>query len=244
MSISPAAEAEHTCLDASVVKISSYVSLDLAQPFGSVIHARFGPFFHEFIGGPLDYGRRVAEGLEITLDEEYSYQGGVLRLGSTILFDDITKLQTIRRFAVWEGQSFSFKTFLHGGSSKDLISVIDKFDISEGAAGIVLSPKPGAAAINRDGTNHLPELDQNVPGMGLLEIGYLSATRARMLPSWEGQRVRGGELFVEDKGTEEMTLLLVGDTSVTRLYPNHWEANEQEILDKFSEVVVGWQPNS
>ncbi len=229
----------HTTLDGNLLELKSHVPLDLTRPFGSVIHARFGPYFQEFIGGQLSYGRQVAESMELVLDEHYSFAGGSLLIGSKIAYDEMTKLESTQLLGVWEGKSFSFKTVLHNAESRDFIPLLSEFSITETDTGIALQPKdPKRVQIERSSTSHGPTLNQNIPGLGLIEVWELTSDLIETLPPWEGKHVPGGELFLEDEDTPDITFVLVGISSFTRLYPNLWEVAELGALELFSELTV------
>ena len=231
----------HTALNGGMVEIDGG-GADLTRPFASFIVARFGSHLQEFGAGRLDFGATVARELEIDLTEEYSYQGGRLRLGSGPWVDLDTKHETVIRIAVWEGTAYSLKTVKYGGRSLDLIALLDQFVISETADGIAMRPtNPHEVRLARIG-GHAPSVVQNVPGVGLLEVAELTPERAKRLPPWAGLPVTGGELFVEnERSRDAKTFLMVGHTAVSRLYPNHWEDEEAAIVDRFSKMKVEWR---
>lgn len=232
---------DYRVIDGSSVSVDFSDDADLTQRFATFSIFDWGSHRQEFAAGTADFGAVVAEHLEIVLDESYSYQGGTLRIGSTILYDEATRISAVRRFGVWEGVNHSLKTLLHHAETADMIALLDQFSIEETPAGITLHPnEPKSTRVVVGGTAHVPRLLQNVPGLGLLEIKQRTPAYARRLPVWSGRRTRGGELFVEDRDSDQMTLLLVGEGVLTRLYPNAAQASEETMIDRFSEGLFRW----
>jgi hypothetical protein len=82
-----------------------------------------------------------------------------------------------------------------------------------------------------------------VPAVGLLEIWQRTAEADVELPPWPGIEVIGGELFVEMKLGGRTLFLLVGETSVTRIYSDE-DVSLNLVTDGLEKVSVGWKTSS
>lgn len=225
-------------LDGSTVEISS--ALDLDRPGAtSFIVARLGNHLQEFGSGDLDFGDFVAEGHGVSFEEEYSFQGGRLRVGRAEKYDTQVKGGYTLRLGVWQGRSSSVKTVIFNGKSADVVSLFDQFTIEETSSGVVMRPARPSVDIVRDG-QHAPDFVKPVPGLGLLDVYALTPDKVRGAPQWGGRRVRGGELFVEiGARREDTTLVLLGRSAFTRIYPDEG-TTESDVVAEASELEVAW----
>ena len=229
--------ARRSSVDGGAVDITG--PADFSRPWASFADIAVGPTLVEIGTGPPDWGFQVAEGAGISLDESYDYRGGTLHLGEQSSTDSVTGLSGTHRLAVWVIEGFSMKT--HGyRDTESLIAFLENFDLEGRADGIVLRPRRASTVSYVRSRTRAPSYVQNVPGVGLIEVKQLTAEKRKASPAWPGASARGGSLYVEDKDTSAWSLLLVGDTAVTRLYPNYWEAPQEEIVDSFSDTAVVW----
>jgi hypothetical protein len=224
-------------LDGGLVTIS--VQGDLDRPWGTYVEYSLGGSIQQFGAGGIDFAATIARELSISLDEQYSFQGGRLRIGSKSEYNPVTRQRELTRIGVWEGWGFSLKAVLYNRSSKDMIGLLERFTVTETPNGLVIDPvRPALAELQRG--QWAPRVAQNVPDLGLISIRERTPEREKRLPKWKGMTVSGGELFVDRRGTAQMTFALAGETAVTRLYPNSWEADVTDILDRFSEAKIDW----
>ena len=228
-----------TALDGGTVELMS--PLDVRRGGAtSFIVVKWANHLQEFGAGELEYGEFVAGVHEIEFSEEYSLQGGRLRIGFGEHYDPQTRASATTALGVWEGTGRALKTVLWEASSQDVIGVFEQFDIAERPTGIVLLPRSPAVSVVRDGA-HAPDVVQYVQGLGLVDVFQLTDEVRRGMPPWAGRRVRGGELFSEDAGPEAvLTLVLAGPSAVARIYPDEG-AVESELLERASELEVSWQ---
>lgn len=106
---------------------------------------------------------------------------------------------------------------------------------------MALQPKVQSGTFYLRSLQKAPQFLLNVPGLGLVEVRHVTAEIRKSLPTWPGAPCSAGMLYIEDKETEDWTLLTVGDTAVSRLYPNYWEVGEQTVVDMFSETTIEWR---
>lgn len=213
---------------------------DLSAPWASFADLAVGDRLVEIGTGPARWGFDVAEGLEIDLAESYSYRNGTLHLGEKTTTDPVTQLSGTYRLAVWVVNGFSMKT--HGyRDTESLIAFLENFELQDRVDGLVLKPRQRSTISYLRSQTRAPSYLQNVPGVGLIEVKQLTPEKRKAAPPWSGAAAKGGSLYVEDKDSSDWTLLLVGESAITRLYPNYWQAPPEEIVDRFSDTVVTWQ---
>lgn len=131
--------------------------------------------------------------------QEYSYEGGTLRLGSSRFFDPaMADPVSGRRFeetqwvADWEGQAYSLFTFhlTQVGEPSDLASWFEHVSIRESREGIAVTPRVGTGLLPVE-TTMTTEIDL----LGVLEIHPKQSVASNSVPAWPGTRVLGGELY-------------------------------------------------
>ncbi|HEX2295838.1 MAG TPA: hypothetical protein VHN37_11065 [Actinomycetota bacterium] len=224
-------------LDASTVEIAGPLDLSLAASAFAVF-SRNGKM-QEFGAGGREFAASVAERLGIELDEEYSFRGHRLRTGRTSRYDPRSRAVEVVRIGVWEGDTHSVQAVVTGGEAADVITLFHEFDFHEDAAGVVVTPRVAgdpAWMISRD---YPPTVAQPVPRLGLIEVAEMTRERARHVPLWGGQKVEGGELFLDDSTPQQPSLLLVGERTWTRIYPRGGTP-EDVIVDMASALTVHW----
>ncbi len=213
-------------------------SLDLTRPTTTFGVATAGSYRQELGAGPRTFGPAVAQDWGVNLTEEYSFQKGTLRIGTVNYTDAVTKVFSIIRIGIWEGEATSLKTTRYDVGSDEMIAVLSEFIFDETEFGLMLSPNPGSS-FSYDLNEKAPMLFKDIPGVGVLEIKRLTKATSRRVPPWEGKQVRGGELFVTDRGSPKMTYLLVSPSALTIIDPD-FERPEEEVVDALSEMTVAW----
>jgi hypothetical protein len=180
-------------------------------------------------------GNEVARLQEILLDEEYAVQGGRLRIGSKRLLE--TGVDSRVHLGVWESQHSSIVASFYGLSVQpvDVIAVFNRFTITERGTSVTLIPRDPMQTAFEDA----PELAKMLPGVGLVIVRKLSPRQAQRLPRWKGTAVRGGELFVGDRGGHHRHLVLVGERTVTTFMPEPDVAID-DVVQRVSELSITW----
>lgn len=102
---------QHVAVDGSTVSID--VQADLSYGFSSYLHAILSGQPQEFGVGPHRWAAELASDDNTIYEQEYSYQGGTLRLGFDVIVDPTNGSTLLRRTAVWEGNSHSMSAFVH-----------------------------------------------------------------------------------------------------------------------------------
>lgn len=225
----------HTALDGEVVEIESSHNLQL--PVSTYVVAAQ----HEFESGPVKFGREVATDFNIhSFDESYAFQSGMLHR-ATRTITDLQGIDTLFSLALWEGTSYSVNTQVAArDGSGTVIQLFDLFAITESDTGLSLTPRAEEASFEDTPRTGL-RMYKLIPGVGTLTIKKKTEGIERTLPSWRGQRVRGGELYRDDAVADDARRLftLVGSSAVTILWPQRI-SREEDILDFLSEVVCNW----
>ncbi|HEX2057844.1 MAG TPA: hypothetical protein VHI71_05695 [Actinomycetota bacterium] len=183
---------------------------------------------------------------DFAFDESYNYQNGQLRIGSAGLDDAYGYELTGRRgghtmwVALWEGARYAVSIIgrYPAPARPDHFAYFNQVVIGEEPDGVVVTARRGGESTEFFGS----ELTKEVPKLGLLTIVDARAATA-MIPSYEGTRVDGGELYVSPDRT---FFLLVGDTAVTIIQPFGedgcgGEMDHPQRLDRAERLVVTWE---
>jgi hypothetical protein len=242
------AEVTHLNLNSSRVVVASD-TVDVSTNATSIYTVLINGYVYEFASNHRDFGVEVGHAQNVTFDEEYSLQRGILKLGSRQDSLPEEELRTIGhlppyRFGTWEGERRSVHTHRYGGDYVDLIAAFNSFQIVETEFGIRLISKSSKAPE----LYHEPSLLKDLGEVGLLQIRELTRERARGLPKHRGTSVRGGELFLDGsvregeelKDCSDITLWLANDSSVTAIMP-HPRISSVELIPRVSEIAVSWQ---
>jgi hypothetical protein len=128
-------------------------------------------------------------------------------------------------------------------ASSGLIALFGMLTITETDQGVTLAPMDANELTLARSGGQQPELVKWVPAVGLLEIWQRTAEADVELPPWPGIEVIGGELFVEMKLGGRTLFLLVGETSVTRIYSDE-DVSLNLVTDGLEKVSVGWKTSS
>lgn len=249
----PTTSATRLALDGSTVQIHSVMRpVDNYTSVGAIDVGLPRRHWQEFIAAPLGFGEEFAlspgTGDGMAFEEEYSFQGGRLRLasGKELVGPDGAEYwergpdgrgrAKPLRIGVWEGQAFSLTTVIRGETSSDLLAVFEMIVITESAIGVTVSTRQRRGHTFVEG----PSVLQDVPELGLLDIADVSDPMVRALPRRKhGTPVRGGELFVAARGEPTMSFLLLGETARTYIIP-HTGIVEQQLVDGSSNLEIGW----
>ncbi|MDQ3381118.1 MAG: hypothetical protein M3546_12515 [Actinomycetota bacterium] len=227
-------------LDGGSVEIDSplgFTTLGATRFLVAQINSRL----QEFGASDLPFGDHVAEATSVSLDEEYSVQGGRLRLGSAEHSEEGFSTRTFQ-LGVWSGNVYCVKTFIYNRPLHELIDVFDAFEIEERGDGVVLTSRRDGVAITTT-VAQVPKVVNNIPGLGLLEVRKLTPSIRNQLPPWQGLHVRGGQLFQESgRGQQEASVILLGASAVTRVYRDPALSDEQfdKFIDRASDLIVTW----
>ena len=229
-----------TALDGATVHLSADQEL---QDVGTTSFAVFdiGGRLQEFGGGPHDFGDVEASRRGVAFSEEYSFQSGRLRIGSVGRRTPTGFPLPPVRLAAWQGRTYSAKTLIYGGTSRDLIGLVNRFSIQEAEQGVVVRPHGPRGPVLVRTAAHAPDVARPVPGIGLLDIAELTPAVAAQVPQWRGHVVPGGEVFVEAPHTDEMTLVFVGESVFIRVYPNAG-VSERKLLQFVEGLSATWTP--
>ncbi len=227
--------ATHTTLDGGRASITS-TDLDLSRDATSsavfVLNSARNQR-SEVTVGTIDFGRQYVLRPGVPLTDAYALQGGTLRVG---VGDGVVNGVCA---VLWEGQKWSATTHLYGGATaRDAIDLFSRFSLSETSDSLIVSPIDQRAAVAEAPARLLKE----VPGLGLVEVNKLTPAQMRLLPSWKGAAVRGGELFVEDEGLPSFSFVLAGQNAVTVIMPRHDDYNRDQdaFIASLSDLTVMW----
>jgi len=224
--------------DGSTVDLAG--ELDFSRPATSLVEVGFPGEMQQFGVGTIGFGEWSAREVGVVaFDQEYAYQGGRFRIGSAVITDDFTRVQTLAHMGVWEGSNFSVKTQQLGGEPTALISLFEQIAIVERELGVELQPKLSGVEVKRTGS-FVPRVLKLVPGLGIVTVRQLSEELVSGLPEWNGYPAAGGELFVLGEG-EGATLVLVGDSAFTSIVPDA-SSLESAVLAGAMGLVAKWTP--
>lgn len=248
----PAENGTFTALDGGEVQVASAFPLGPVTSHVGVRFQKIGIAQAYLVAGAHGLAASLAESPQVAsgmrFDEEYALDGATVRLGwgePQVGPDGVTytewgpdgRLRHARvRMAIWSGGSYELHVLRYSGESDVLLAMFNELVISETTTGVVCAPKDRTATQFVEG----PSVLIDVPGLGLLEVFQLTAPRVKDLPRFAGTSVAGGELFVRARDSEKRHFIMVGDTALTYLMPDHGVTNatlEQGLAD----LTVTWQ---
>jgi hypothetical protein len=222
------------------VKRSTGGESDLCS--GSLAHA-------DWIAAEPDFG-------PVTFRDEYDFQGGRLLIGSgpspktpdgaeyMYIAEDGSTQPVERWLAAWYGNAYSLHAQAEGGPDKaqSLLSLLDQLALVEQSGGLTIKAAGHSAA-----EIYGVAMTQQIPSELLLSVQPLGPDQAKSLPSWEGNRVKGGELFIashethgEEHELDHDYLVLVTDTAVVTGTPLE-AATEASLVAYMSDLEVTWE---
>lgn len=180
----------HQALDGSRFRLDGALPLDGVATSTADVRTVAG--MHQLHAGPVGLGADVAGAAGVgPFAEEFSYEGGTLRIARRKLYDARAQLSDDLLVACWTRARHSLVLHLYNSSTERVLGVLRTLVIDERPDGVVARPTATGGTTFRGPSAVLKQ----VPGLGLLEIRSMSAELARELPSWAGVRVAGGELF-------------------------------------------------
>ena len=200
-----------------------------------------GPPDHSLVvAGDADMGR-------VSFEEEYAFQDGTLRIGWSFLLpegddpdyvseDASGNKHPVRRwFASWEGAHSSFHSQLMGPAESDrLLGFLTRLRFLDTPLGLMMRMGDGGHPVYAGG----PSIVKWIPDVGVVESSPLDAKHTRRPPSWEGTKVRGGELFHAQLSNDAgHYFVLVGRSTISWIIPNEAVATDA-VLDRVSEMIV------
>lgn len=234
----------YVALDGEAVEIDTSLDLGPESCNAGVELRTLSVKYQHLISGPLGFARhyalspRLSDGTQ--LDEEYDFQSGTLWLGSGnqipgedgAFYGDMGTPGRVQ-WAVWEGQNHSLLSFRYTAAGDfDLLAVLHEFELNESPDGLSAIPKRRGDTLYVSG----PKTTVDVPDFALLDARQLTPREAREIPKGRGTSVRGGELFVAHKNDHHKYLVLVGDSTVTNIYP--YEVSDDELMAGIEDLVV------
>lgn len=239
--------ASFRAIDGGTVEIAS-ATLEVGDP-GWTTFSVFSGFgdAQEFGAGNGEFGHELVARDGIGFSENYTLSDGAsFKVGRLVQTDPVLGFTEEVRLGVRFGADSSVKSEVYDGASSDLISMFNAFTVPETLAGAVLVPNdPTVTKISKNSAR-APELNQHVPGLGLLEIVQRTPEQEWQVPTEAGAPVAGGQLYVDETSPAEdddedtqITLLLVGDTALTRIFPDPG-IGESALIAGAGELEVRW----
>lgn len=251
-------EATITSLDGGRVSLSGEgLSLAAAGASRTIVwEGSLGQF--EFSGGDSTYADDIASREGIRLNEKYrTLEGETIRLGDQTVVDPYPSVDARYKVAVWYGLGSTVMTWVPNATSSDALNVVGQFAFFETDSGAVMSARPRSDF--RLGARP-PRVMAYERDLGHIEVFERTAQQDRVLPTTDGAKSEGGDLYVEEKQrshghvhtadgrtlpapeTTDITLLLVAKTSVCRVYNQVASADESALVRKASRLMAEWTP--
>ncbi len=209
----------HRSLDGYRFKISG--DLDLTLPFSSV--ARFavdGRLFELTAGGHGAATGWLGDLGVRGFDDEFSAQGGRLRMAKVTDHDKRVGLTDELLAVVWQGAKFSMFIPMYNAKAADAVRLFELIGVSEHEDGLTVASRNA----KRAGIAEPADVAKEIPGVGLIEITALTKTTARRLPQWSGARLPHGELFRDTLEDLSTYFLLATPTAMVTVLPQDGEA--------------------
>lgn len=195
----------------------------------------------EFASGPRDFAAADAAALGVTLAETYFHQRlGVLRVGSADRVDPGSDLTETVWLGAWEGSRSSLRTVLYSASALEVIALFDTLSIYETAEGVAIEPVDSKRVSFDRTPGHAPCVLHHVPALGLLDVAERTREVERALPRGRGKQVANGRLFSWGTSGAEVSLILLGETTVTRIIPER-DAGESDVIAGVSRLDAAWR---
>jgi hypothetical protein len=237
-------QATHAALDGGRVEIGG-TRLDLGSQPSSIATFLVNGVAQEFTASYREFGKDRAADLGVPFIEEYSFQGGRLRLASGSRAEGYGAADAAIDFVplhlgTWEGAQYSVHTLSYGTFASDLVGIFDQFNIVETARGIRLIQKKPRPFVGGE-----PKVLKEIPSLGLLQIRRLTKIAARVVPRWPGTPVLGGELFKKGEADlfgdscGKVSFYLASPTALTFIAPDP-DGSLAEALDLLADLSVDW----
>ena len=229
----------HAALDGGLVGIAG--PFDLTNPATSIVVPVVQGRLYEMTSGQRTFGEGIAREFGVLLDEEYAYQEGRLRIGSALVEDPTNSRENLFNLAVWEGTRSSLVIGSYEATTSSLIGLLGLLTFAEFKEGLTVAPVDSKEISLARRGGRQPTVAKWVPGLGLLEIWERTAEADLELPPWAGAEVEGGELFAEADLGDRTLYILVGDTSVSRIYSDQ-SFELKEVTAGLENLLVNWRP--
>lgn len=243
-------EVQHRAVDGSVFRLVIPGS-DL--PFKYTCDSEFmdGGKSRALCAGPPGHTLDVANEADfgvVEFEQEYSFLGGTIRIGSSPLVDSGDGAYYFERDAegntvpmrrwllAWEGRSSAFHTQQMGvDRSAFLLNFINRLSMHETTDGLVLDAIDGDPVVYNTG----PSLVKWVPRLGIIESFQLNSRALSKVPRWAGTTVRYGELFLAHSTEDDHYFVHLSRTALTWIIPSH-NVLESTVLQIVSEMQADW----
>lgn len=227
-------------------------SVDPTQP--GVSFATFGwpdGLQLEFASGNAEYAAAVAQSDGVQLNRQYSVlplaagvglPNSVLRFGDLVEVDEKGHTERVS-VAAWQASNTSVRAEFKAPDAF-LANRFADFALVEAVGGLIMRPLNPAVKVQTE-SSLAPSMTVFYTGLGLLEIVERTAEQEWRVPSWPGEQVAGGELYVERNipadayEPAQSILLLVGASALTRIYLD-MGVPESAALQAASDVNVDW----
>jgi len=216
----------------------------------------------EFSAGDRNYAESILAREDIALTETYrTLQGNTIRIGHMRLTVPGAGVVIPYTVPVWFGSRSTVMTWIHDARSSEALNVFNQFTFVEADSGVIMRPRADSDFRLALDLLYVPSVMTHVEGLGHVEARQLTPRRERTLPSASsGAKVAGGRLFVEFKERRQghvetdsgdtrsasemtdMTLLLVGQSSVCRVYAQVPTVDESKVVQKAARLKAKWVP--
>lgn len=224
VTVTASAEATHRALDGTRFVFRGPV--DLSHPVTSTARVAVGNVVREFNALPPWGAEAMAESYDLRLDEEFSFQGGTLRVGQAERKSEGGRMTDRMSLAVWTGRQHALTTHLYDATtSADALRLMNAVQIVEHADGIVIAPRVEARAAFYETVRNA----RLVPGIGTVDARRREARTLRALPPWQGASVPAGELFRDTLTNGAPFLVLATSTAVVTIVPDERDRLEDVV---------------
>lgn len=208
------ARVTHRSLDGTRVVYQG--AFDLTVPFTAVADVAVPGHVAEFSAGIGGFAEQIAGHMGVTdFSDEFSFQGGRLRVGEAVVDDPVGHLTDHLVLGVWEGRAHSMFAPLYNVGTSGMLGLFNSVAITEHADGISISPRRELGAR----FTRSMEVLKGVPELGELIVTRLTRETARVLPAWAGTRVSSGELFHDTMSDGRPYFLMATPTAVVTVLP-------------------------
>jgi hypothetical protein len=228
-------EATHRGLDGTRFVFRGPV--DLTHPVTSTARVVVGAVVREFNGLQPWVAAAMAEHSGVHLDEEFSFQGGTLRVGGAAHKSPDTGSVDRLTLAVWSGRQHALTAHMYdAATSADVLRLLNAVRIFEHDDGLVITPRTEAKAAFYQPVRNA----KLIPGLGSVDARIRESRTLRSLPPWSGARVPGGELFRDTMTNGAPFLVLATSTAVVTIVPRDVDPLEDAVhlLEGFTVETV------
>lgn len=226
-----------TCLDGGVLTLES-TDQDLTARQTHIMRIGSGGRVFELSASRRQEGTSVADALAVSLDtgpygERHGYRGAHLRFANGRDVDRTSRAVDEVLLAAWEGAHHAVVFPSYHSTAKDATALLENFRFEETSDGVTCTPSA------RGATRFPAEVVQEISGVGLLEIAFLSEEVRRTLPPWEGTKLPSGELFEDTLGNGEPYYILVSQTARAIVMPFPGVTG-RDVQRRLGDVFMTW----